>query len=119
PWFLNCVAEAETQLMPKVLLHTLQKIEREFGRRRMAIRGPRTLDLDILLYGSAVIRTPDLEVPHPRLAFRRFVLVPLAELAPELRHPKLRKSIAQVLADTQDTGEVKPWHASQAQPKLP
>jgi len=117
PWFLNAVAEAETQLTPQQLLHALLKIERDMGRRRTAIRAPRTpptpriIDLDILLYGSAVIHTPELEVPHPRLPFRRFVLVPLAELVPSLRHPALHKSMAELLADAPDSGQVLRWSA--------
>ncbi len=109
--FLNAVAEAETSLMPLQLLHALLKIERELGRRRIAPHGPRTIDLDILFYGSSVIRGPELQVPHPRLAERRFVLVPLAEIAPEFRHPVLRTSIAELLAQAPDRGEVRLWHA--------
>jgi 2-amino-4-hydroxy-6-hydroxymethyldihydropteridine diphosphokinase len=109
PWFLNAVVEVETSLMPLQLLHALAAIERGLGRRRLAPRGPRTLDLDILLYGSSVIRTPELQVPHPGLPYRRFVLVPLAELAPALRHPVLRKSIAELLADTPDQGQIRRW----------
>src|SRR5579863_6455042 len=81
-WFLNAVVEARTALMPLQLLRAVRQIEHSFGRRRMVVRGPRTLDLDILLYGSSVIHKKELEVPHPRLPARRFVLVPLAELAP-------------------------------------
>jgi 2-amino-4-hydroxy-6-hydroxymethyldihydropteridine diphosphokinase len=108
-WFLNAVVEAETLLMPRQLLRELERIERELGRRRMVVRGPRTLDLDILLYGSSVIRTRELEVPHPRLAQRRFVLVPLAELAPALRHPALHKTMAELLAETPDRSQVRGW----------
>jgi 2-amino-4-hydroxy-6-hydroxymethyldihydropteridine diphosphokinase len=116
PWFLNAVAEAETQLLPVQLLHALMKIECDLGRRRPAAGAarmppaPRTIDLDILLYGSSVIRTPELAVPHPRLPFRRFVLVPLVELAPALRHPALRKSMAELLADSPDSGQVRRWN---------
>src|SRR4029077_11347596 len=84
--FLNAVAEAETSLLPKQLLHALLKIERELGRRRITQHGPRTIDLDILFYGSSVIHSRELDVPHPRLALRRFVLVPLAQIAGEFRH---------------------------------
>jgi len=110
--FLNAVAEAETSLLPLQLLHALMKIEWELGRRRIAPNGPRTIDLDILFYGSSVIRGPGLQVPHPRLAERRFVLVPLAEIAPGFRHPVLRKSIAELLAETPGRGEVRLWHAA-------
>lgn len=111
-WFLNAVVEAETSLLPLQLLHALLKIERELGRRRITPHGPRTIDLDLLFYGSAVIRTPELEVPHPRLIERRFVLVPLAHIASEFRHPTLHKSIAQLLAETPDRSEVRLWHRS-------
>ena len=108
-WFLNCVLEAETDLMPRQLLRVLQEIERSLGRRRMARRGPRTMDIDILLYGTSVVRAADLEVPHPRMAERRFVLVPLAELSPGLRHPTLRKTILELLAETRDRSQVRRW----------
>jgi 2-amino-4-hydroxy-6-hydroxymethyldihydropteridine diphosphokinase len=110
-WFLNAVVEAETNLMPRQLLRTLMGIERALGRRRTIARGPRTLDLDILFYGSSVIRAPDLEVPHPRMERRRFVLVPLAELAPGLRHPVSHKAVSELLAETPDTGLVRRWSA--------
>ncbi len=109
PWFLNSVVEAETSLMPVQLLHVLAGIERGLGRRRLTPRGPRTMDLDILLYGSSVINTPELQVPHPGIPDRRFVLVPLAELAPGLRHPVLHKSIAELLANTTDEGKIRRW----------
>ncbi len=101
PWFLNLVAEAETDLFPRQLLTRVQKIERQLGRKRLVAKGPRTIDIDILLYGDAVIDTAELVVPHPRLAERRFVLQPLADLAPELRHPVLRRTIRELLAATQ------------------
>jgi 2-amino-4-hydroxy-6-hydroxymethyldihydropteridine diphosphokinase len=110
-WFLNAVAEAETSLLPLQLLHALLKIERELGRRRITPHGPRTIDLDLLFYGSSVIRSKELEVPHPRLAQRRFVLVPLARIAPEFRHPTLHKSVTQLLAETPDRSEVRLWQA--------
>jgi 2-amino-4-hydroxy-6-hydroxymethyldihydropteridine diphosphokinase len=106
-WFLNAVVEAETALMPLQLLHVLQRIERALGRRRSVASGPRTLDLDLLFYGNSVIRSRDLKVPHPRLAMRRFVLAPLAELAPELSHPVLNKSIAELLAERRDSSQVR------------
>jgi 2-amino-4-hydroxy-6-hydroxymethyldihydropteridine diphosphokinase len=111
-WFLNAVVEAETSLLPLQLLHALLRIERELGRRRITPHGPRTIDLDILFYGSSVIRSRELEVPHPRLPERRFVLVPLVQIAPEFRHPALHKSVTQLLADTPDRSEVRLWHAA-------
>lgn len=109
-WFLNAVVEAQTTLLPLQLLHALLRIERELGRRRIALHGPRTIDLDILFYGSSVIRSRELEVPHPRLRDRRFVLVPLAQIAPDFRHPALHKSVARLLADTPDRSELRLWH---------
>ena len=100
PWFLNLVAEIETDLLPRQLLARTRKIEKELGRKRKVSKGPRTIDIDILLYGSFVIDTPDLQVPHPRMAERRFVLEPLAQLAPELRHPVLRRTVSELLAAT-------------------
>ena len=111
-WFLNAVVEAETSLLPLQLLHALLRIERELGRRRITPHGPRTIDLDILFYGSSVIRSKELQVPHPRLSERRFVLVPLAQIAPEFRHPALHKSVTQLLAETPDRSEVRLWHAA-------
>jgi len=112
-YFLNAVVEAETSLLPLQLLHALLKIERELGRRRITPRGPRTIDLDLLFYSSSVIRSRELEVPHPRLIERRFVLVPMARIAPEFRHPTLHKSVAQLLAETPDRSRVRLWHAGQ------
>lgn len=112
-WFLNAVVEAETSLLPLQLLHALMKIERELGRRRIAPHGPRAIDLDLLFYGSSVIRSRELEVPHPRLTERRFVLAPLAQIAPEFRHPTLHKSMAQLLAETTDDSEVRLWRVPQ------
>jgi 2-amino-4-hydroxy-6-hydroxymethyldihydropteridine diphosphokinase len=113
-WFLNAVVEAETLLLPLQLLHALLKIERELGRRRLTPHGPRAIDLDIIFYGSSVIRSRDLEVPHPRLTERRFVLIPLAQLAPDFRHPVSHKSINQLLAETPDRSEARPWHTAEA-----
>jgi 2-amino-4-hydroxy-6-hydroxymethyldihydropteridine diphosphokinase len=100
-WFLNAVLEAETALFPMQLLARTQKIEREMGRRRARIGGPRSIDVDILLYGNFVIHTPQLEIPHPRMTQRRFVLKPLATLAPDLRHPVTGKTVREMLADIQ------------------
>jgi 2-amino-4-hydroxy-6-hydroxymethyldihydropteridine diphosphokinase len=108
-WFLNCVIEAETELLPAQLMHTLLDIERSLGRRRRVLRGPRFIDMDILLYDDGVVSTGQLVIPHPRIAQRRFVLVPFAEIAPEARHPVLKKSIAELLEQTPDRSEVRSY----------
>lgn len=96
-WFLNLVVEAETDLFPRQLLARTCRIERALGRVRAAPKGPRTIDIDILLYGQARMRTTELEIPHPRMAERRFVLAPLADLAPDLRHPGSGRSVRELL----------------------
>jgi 2-amino-4-hydroxy-6-hydroxymethyldihydropteridine diphosphokinase len=96
-WFLNQVVEAETALFPMQLLTRIGRVERELGRVRTVRKGPRTIDIDILFYGAAVVETARLEIPHPRIAERRFVLAPLAELAPGLRHPATHRSVRQML----------------------
>jgi 2-amino-4-hydroxy-6-hydroxymethyldihydropteridine diphosphokinase len=97
-WFLNQVVEIETSLLPMQLLGRTQKIERALGRIPTRPKGPRVIDLDILFYADTVVATPGLEIPHPRLADRRFVLEPLAELAPELRHPQTGHTVREMLA---------------------
>jgi 2-amino-4-hydroxy-6-hydroxymethyldihydropteridine diphosphokinase len=97
PDFLNCVIEADTDLLPMRLLLRVSKIERSMGRKRAIPKGPRNIDIDILLYGSSVVDTPELQIPHPRMAERRFVLEPLAELAPDLRHPVTRHRVGEML----------------------
>jgi 2-amino-4-hydroxy-6-hydroxymethyldihydropteridine diphosphokinase len=96
-WFLNLVVEAETSLFPLQLLARTGRIERELGRVRTVPNGPRTIDIDILLYGNAVVRAARLEIPHPRMSERRFVLAPLADLAPGLRHPLTHQTVRQLL----------------------
>ena len=98
-WFLNLVAEAETALFPMQLLARIGRIERDLGRVRNVPKGPRTIDIDILFYGTAVVKTARLEIPHPRIAERRFVLAPLADLAPDLRHPVTRQRVREMLQD--------------------
>lgn len=97
PWFLNCVVAIETELMPKQLLSRVLAIEQAMGRRRVERKGPRTLDIDILLFGNAIVRSPGLTIPHPGLAQRRFVLEPLVEIAPAVRHPVLKRTAKELL----------------------
>lgn len=92
PMFLNCVVALETELLPPQFMRAVLEVERQMGRRRTQKKGPRTIDIDILLFGNAVIDTPDLTVPHPAMHQRRFVLEPLVEIAPDVRHPALRKT---------------------------
>src|SRR5258705_4463642 len=100
PWFLNCVVEAETHFDPFLLLRALREIETKMGSKKLAAKGPRLMDIDILLYGAETISTPELQVPHPRMHLRRFVLVPLAEIAPGLKHPAWHDSVAGVVGGT-------------------
>jgi 2-amino-4-hydroxy-6-hydroxymethyldihydropteridine diphosphokinase len=109
PWFLNCVVEAETDLEPLPLLRALQGIERGMGSRKLIPRGPRIIDLDILFYGEVVIHDQEIEIPHPRLCDRRFVLVPLAEIAPRLQHPVLRETIQALLSATKDRSAIRAY----------
>jgi 2-amino-4-hydroxy-6-hydroxymethyldihydropteridine diphosphokinase len=96
-WFINCVAEVSTALQPRPLHAFLQGIEKDMGRQKTFRMGPRIIDLDILFYGDEVIADTDLIIPHPHLHERGFVLVPLAELAPGLFHPVLKKTIRDLL----------------------
>ncbi len=96
-WFLNLVAEAATELLPMQLLMRIGRVERALGRVRTVPKGPRIIDIDILFYGRTIVRAAKLEIPHPRMAERRFVLAPLADLAPDLRHPVTGKTIREML----------------------
>ena len=107
PWFLNCVVEAQTKLTPLDLLHALRAIEARMGSEKLVVKGPRLIDLDILLYGDKTIDTPELQVPHPRMHLRRFVLVPLAEIAPHARHPRSGQSATEMLASSPDKSAIR------------
>lgn len=98
PWFVNCVVALSTDKMPRQLLSAVLKIERGLGRRRPAnpLKGPRPIDIDILLFGDSVVDTGDLQIPHRAMHQRRFVLQPLAEIAPEERHPVLKRTIREL-----------------------
>jgi 2-amino-4-hydroxy-6-hydroxymethyldihydropteridine diphosphokinase len=96
PWFLNCAAKLETERMPKQLIKNILDLEREMGRQRQQKKGPRNIDIDILLFGTSIIETQGLTVPHPALHERRFVLEPLAEIAPEVRHPVFKRTIREL-----------------------
>ncbi len=104
-WFINCVAHITTGLEPNGLLSFLLSIEKEMGRERKEKWGPRTIDLDILFYGDTVMKEGSLIIPHPLVQERRFVLIPLVELAPDLVHPVLKKSIIQLLAICPEAGQ--------------
>jgi 2-amino-4-hydroxy-6-hydroxymethyldihydropteridine diphosphokinase len=98
PWFLNLAAEFETGLFPRQLLQRTQRVERDMGRVHTLRNGPRNIDSDVLLYGNAVLKTEELEVPHPRYRERRFTLAPLAELAPALRDPVTHQTMQEMLS---------------------
>jgi 2-amino-4-hydroxy-6-hydroxymethyldihydropteridine diphosphokinase len=99
PWFLNCVAAIETEKTPRELLQLALKIETAIGRLRMRERGPRNIDIDVVLFGDRVVDEPGLKIPHPAMQQRRFVLEPLVEIAPEARNHELGKTARELLAE--------------------
>lgn len=105
-WFLNCVIEVETALPPLRLLYEIEQIEKELGRKRTVPKGPRTIDLDILLYGNSILREKQLTIPHPKLHKRRFVLAPLCEIAPTLKLPLFDRTPQELVPELQDSSDV-------------
>jgi len=106
PWFLNMTIEIQSVETPQQLLQFCQNIEAKMGRTRLILKGPRTIDIDILFYGDLIIQQPDLIIPHPEIPNRRFVLEPLNEIAPDLVHPALNKSVRELLVECADPSRV-------------
>lgn len=96
PWFLNCAVALETTLTPEELMAAILRIEKEMGRHRVREKGPRTIDIDILLFANETLHSPQVTIPHPAMQERRFVLEPLAEIAPKARHPVLKKTVLEL-----------------------
>lgn len=107
PWFLNCVLETETSLAPMDLLRTLRKIESQLGSKKEFAKGPRLLDMDILLYDDLALELPELQIPHPRMLQRNFVLAPLAEIAPELKHSSWSGTSQELFSASADRSKIR------------
>jgi len=107
-WFINGVAAVETAMSPRELLEFLLSVEKKMGRNRIERWGPRIIDLDILFFGDRVLNEKGLQIPHPRLHERRFVMVPLKDIAPDLVHPIFQRTVSQILGELNATDEVSP-----------
>jgi 2-amino-4-hydroxy-6-hydroxymethyldihydropteridine diphosphokinase len=114
PWFLNCTVELETELMPKQFIAAVLDVERSMGRKRIKKKGPRTIDIDVVLFGKSIVEMKGLTVPHPAMHLRRFVLEPMVEIAPEVRHPVFKRSMRELRdALPAGAGQVKKIAAAQ------
>lgn len=116
PWFLNAIVQGDTDLSPEELLDSCLEIEKNLGRDRSIDSqelAPRSMDIDIIFYGDQIIETPQLVIPHPRAHMRKFVLLPMAEVAPQYVHPVLKKTIWELLGECKDASEIEKYYGKQ------